>query len=228
MLEKFCIVYNFRHNSIELFIIYFFRKTCSIPYQISEPQAAATIQIAALVQEAAAAAAIPILLDEPAASPILLDEAASPPTAPTAITPPAVPAPTVPPPNKDDDLIIIEEPVECIVINDEEEDSSIREFRLTRDMLKLIETVKKYPEIYNPRMPEFKDYKHKSSRWNLIANEVNDKATKLMKCWILLMTRYEWEINKRIQCKGDGNTPIPKLSRLETEMEFLRSHIFYK
>ncbi|XP_011291047.1 uncharacterized protein LOC101894856 [Musca domestica] len=122
----------------------------------------------------------------------------------------------------DDDLILIEQPVELIVI-DEDDDAKQTEksFKVTEEMRKLIAEIKKYPELYDTTRYDYNDYSRKSLLWNSIAVQVGDKATKLMKCWILMMTRYEWEISKTPQ-----GTDVAKCqTQLQKEMEFFEPYI---
>ncbi|XP_061402605.1 uncharacterized protein LOC133338448, partial [Musca vetustissima] len=122
----------------------------------------------------------------------------------------------------DDDLILIEQPVELIVI-DEDDDAKQTEkpFKVTKEMRNLIAEIKKYPELYDTTRSDFNDYTRKSLIWNAIAVQVKDKATKLMKCWILMTTRYEWEISKTTQ----GSDVAKCQTELQKEMEFFEPYI---
>ncbi|XP_073827929.1 hybrid male rescue isoform X2 [Musca autumnalis] len=122
----------------------------------------------------------------------------------------------------DDDLILIEQPVELIVI-DEDDDArqGEKQFKVTNEMRNLIAEIKKYPELYDTTRSDFNDYTRKSVLWNSIAVQLGDKATKLMKCWILMVTRYEWEISKTPQ-----GTDVAKCqTELQKEMEFFEPYI---
>ncbi|XP_075155121.1 hybrid male rescue isoform X1 [Haematobia irritans] len=124
--------------------------------------------------------------------------------------------------NADDDLIIVEQPVELIVI-DEDDDSKHpdKEFKVTNEMRVLIAQIKKYPELYDSSRKDFNDYSRKSYLWNAIAIAIGDKATKLMKCWILIITRYEWEISR-----NQKTTDVAKFqTELQKELEFFEPYI---
>lgn len=121
----------------------------------------------------------------------------------------------------DDDLILVEQPVECIVIDeDDESNKKDKQFKVTPSMKLLIGQIKAYPELYDSELLTFKDYTRKSYVWNAIACNLSDKATKLMKSWIIMQTRYEWEISQT-------PTTHPK-SELQVELEFLKDFIVKK
>ncbi|KAM7347370.1 hybrid male rescue isoform 2-T2 [Cochliomyia hominivorax] len=125
----------------------------------------------------------------------------------------------------DDDLILVEQPVELIVIDeDDDNNKSEKQFKVSPSMKLLIAQIKAYPELYDSENLAFKDYTRKSYIWNAIACNLGDKATKLMKCWIILQTRYEWEIWQTKQ-NTDNSSPPPQPSELQVELEFLKNYI---
>lgn len=121
----------------------------------------------------------------------------------------------------DDDIILVEQPVECIVIDEDDENNKTdKQFKVTPSMKLLIAQIKAYPELYDSEHLTYKDYTRKSYIWNAIACNLNDKATKLMKCWIIMQTRYEWEISQ----SPVTNPPTD----LRVELEFLKEYILKK
>ncbi|KNC32709.1 hypothetical protein FF38_02713 [Lucilia cuprina] len=125
----------------------------------------------------------------------------------------------------DDDLILVEQPVELIVIEEDDDNNKAeKQFNVTNNMKILIQEIKKYPELYDSENLAFKDYSRKSYIWNAIAVNVSDKATKLMKCWIIMQTRYEWEL---CQAKQQSNytTKYTPSTELQVELEFLKDYI---
>uniref|UniRef100_A0A1A9X1I0 MADF domain-containing protein n=1 Tax=Glossina brevipalpis TaxID=37001 RepID=A0A1A9X1I0_9MUSC len=137
--------------------------------------------------------------------------------------------------NKDDDLILVEPPVELIVIDEDEDSCKIissttncaitsNAFILTREMKQLIEHVKAYKELYYNLSPFYGDYKRKGFIWNAIASEMGDKATKLMKLWIFIQTRYEWEISQNSPGIDTMNN-TSETSELQMLLSFLKPHI---
>ncbi|TMW44387.1 hypothetical protein DOY81_010533, partial [Sarcophaga bullata] len=122
----------------------------------------------------------------------------------------------------DEDLILIEQPVELIVIDEDDDNGkSEKQFKISDSMKKLVQQIKTYPELYDSDNVVYNDYSHRSNIWNSIAIFLGDKATKLMKCWIIMQTRYEWEIMHINNENGGDSTP----SELQKELEFLKSHI---
>ncbi|ALC48812.1 Hmr [Drosophila busckii] len=81
---------------------------------------------------------------------------------------------------------------------------------------RLIEAVRAYPQLYDTRHPDYEDYRIRGISWCDIANELSDKATKLMKTWMQLLTRYEWELN---HCQAVNRTQV------YTQLAFMESHI---
>ncbi|KAI9589438.1 hypothetical protein GQX74_007607 [Glossina fuscipes] len=137
--------------------------------------------------------------------------------------------------NKDDDLILIEQPVELIVIDEDEDSCKIissttnsaitsNTFILTKEMKQLIEHVKAYQDLYHNLSPFYADYKRKGYIWNAIASEMGDKATKLMKLWIFIQTRYEWEICQASSGIDTANG-MAETSELQMLLSFLKPHI---
>ncbi|XP_016952018.1 uncharacterized protein LOC108025861 [Drosophila biarmipes] len=112
------------------------------------------------------------------------------------------------------DVEFVEPPPVDIIDVDLEDEAA---FRCTKDQRRLIEAVQAYPQLYDSLAPGYDNTRHRGLIWGAIANELHDKATKLMKSWLNLQTRYEWELTQRPeQC---GNSELCKL------MEFLRPHV---
>nr|AAQ22449.1 RE54143p [Drosophila melanogaster] len=81
----------------------------------------------------------------------------------------------------------------------------------------LIEAVSAYPLLYDSTCTGYQNTRHRFLIWSAISNEVHDKATKLMKCWLKLQTRYEWELIHRPRHIGTS-----ELCRL---MDFMEPHV---
>ncbi|XP_037724197.1 uncharacterized protein LOC119556236 [Drosophila subpulchrella] len=114
------------------------------------------------------------------------------------------------------DVEIVEPPPVDIIDVDLEDEAGFQ-FRLTDDQRRLIEAVQAYPQLYNCLAPGYENTRHRGLIWGAIANELHDKATKLMKSWLNIQTRYEWELTQRPdKC---SNSELCKL------MEFLRPHV---
>jgi len=114
------------------------------------------------------------------------------------------------------DVEIVEPPPVDIIDVDLEDEAGFQ-FRCTEDQRRLIEAVQAYPQLYDCQVPGYENTRHRGLIWGAIANELHDKATKLMKSWLNLQTRYEWELTQRPdKC---SNSELCKL------MEFLRPHI---
>ncbi|XP_037936786.1 uncharacterized protein LOC119670558 [Teleopsis dalmanni] len=125
--------------------------------------------------------------------------------------------------NEDDDLIMLcDEPVIINLDDDDDDDSNAKVLRkafpINHDIKKLIEIIKEYPELYDTEHRYFNEFRRKGFIWTAIANEVGDKATKLMKSWIYLQTRYEWILTTQQQ-KEDNKTDLENL------LEFLKPYI---
>ncbi|KAH8345096.1 hypothetical protein KR059_004905, partial [Drosophila kikkawai] len=87
---------------------------------------------------------------------------------------------------------IVEPPPVDIIDVDLVEDAS--SFRCSSGERRLIEAVSAYSQLYDPLHIHYANYRHRGLIWSSISNELHDKATKLIKIWLKLMTRYEWEI----------------------------------
>ncbi|XP_017074513.1 uncharacterized protein LOC108110119 [Drosophila eugracilis] len=110
----------------------------------------------------------------------------------------------------------VEPPPVDVIDVDLEEDSNYK-FRCSKEHRRLIEAVQAYPQLYDSQIPGYDNTRHRGLIWGAISNELHDKATKLMKSWLKLQTRYEWELNK-------GPT-LCKTSELCQLMDFLRPHV---
>ncbi|XP_017002339.2 uncharacterized protein Hmr [Drosophila takahashii] len=115
------------------------------------------------------------------------------------------------------DVEIVEPPPVDIIDVDLEEES-LRHYRCSKDQRRLIEAVQAYPQLYDNQAPGYENTRHRGLIWGAIANELHDKATKLMKSWLKLQTRYEWELAH--QCSSSSSS-----SELCQLMHFLQPHL---
>ncbi|XP_034662323.1 uncharacterized protein LOC117897509 isoform X2 [Drosophila subobscura] len=117
-----------------------------------------------------------------------------------------------PAPAPEDDVVLVSaaQPMTIIYLDLDNES-----FRITPVKRRLIEAVRYYPQLYNASNISYNDYHHRGLIWGAISNELGDKATKLMKSWIILLTRYEWEVSRG----PDESSELMKL------MVFLIPHI---
>ncbi|KAH8415346.1 hypothetical protein KR222_004885 [Zaprionus bogoriensis] len=88
------------------------------------------------------------------------------------------------------------------------------EYKLTASQRRLVEAVRAYPQLYDSLHPGYASQRHRGLIWGAIANELREKATRLMKCWLQLQTHYEWQL-----LHGGERTS------LATELEFLAPHV---
>uniref|UniRef100_A0A6P4FTI0 Uncharacterized protein LOC108052912 n=1 Tax=Drosophila rhopaloa TaxID=1041015 RepID=A0A6P4FTI0_DRORH len=109
------------------------------------------------------------------------------------------------------------EPPPLDIIDVDLEEESAYNYRCTNEHRRLIEAVRPYPQLYDPQYPGYENSRHRGLIWGAISNELHDKATKLMKSWLKLVTRYEWELwHRPDQCSS---------SELCQLMDFLRTHV---
>ncbi|XP_046865774.1 uncharacterized protein LOC111519606 isoform X1 [Drosophila willistoni] len=73
-------------------------------------------------------------------------------------------------------------------------DEDVSKFPCINEYRRLIEAVKPYPQLYDVDHTDYNNYRHRGLIWLAISNELRDRATKLMKLWLYLQTRYEWEL----------------------------------
>ncbi|EDX17569.1 Hmr [Drosophila simulans] len=114
------------------------------------------------------------------------------------------------------DVELVEVPPVDIIDVDLEEDPTYN-YRCSKLQRRLIEAVNAYPLLYDTTYTGYQNTRHRGLIWSAISNEVHDKATKLMKCWLKLQTRYEWELIHRPR-----NIGTSELCRL---MDFMEPHI---
>ncbi|XP_032581859.1 uncharacterized protein LOC6617567 isoform X2 [Drosophila sechellia] len=114
------------------------------------------------------------------------------------------------------DVELVEVPPVDIIDVDLEEDPTYN-YRCSKLQRRLIEAVNAYPLLYDTTYTGYQNTRHRGLIWSAISNEVHDKATKLMKCWLKLQTRYEWELIHRPRHIGTS-----ELCRL---MDFMEPHI---
>ncbi|XP_017119473.1 uncharacterized protein LOC108140922 [Drosophila elegans] len=117
-------------------------------------------------------------------------------------------------------------PVDIIDVDLVEE--SVYSYRCTNDQRRLIEAVRAYPQLYDPQAPGYENTRHRGLIWGAISNELHDKATKLMKSWLKLQTRYEWELVHRPlsqSSSSSSSSSSSNSSELCQLMDFLRQHV---
>ncbi|EDV46151.1 uncharacterized protein LOC6551405 [Drosophila erecta] len=114
------------------------------------------------------------------------------------------------------DVEFVEPPAVDIIDLDLEEDATYH-YRCTREQRRLIEAVQAYPILYNAMCMGYQNRRHRGLVWGAISNELHDKATKLMKSWLTLLTRYEWELTHRPSQVGT--------SELCQRMGFMQPHV---
>ncbi|KAH8387516.1 hypothetical protein KR093_007528, partial [Drosophila rubida] len=114
----------------------------------------------------------------------------------------------------DDDEVTIVAPQPVII--DVEDIDSYDEYKLNAEQLLLIDAVRAYPQLYDVRHSSYPNHRHRGLIWGAISNELHEKATKLMKTWLQLQMRYEWELN----FYKDGEN-----SRLRQLLQFLEPHV---
>ncbi|SPP89243.1 Hypothetical predicted protein [Drosophila guanche] len=117
-----------------------------------------------------------------------------------------------PEPTPEDDVVLVNAAQPMAIIDLDLDNDT---FRITPVKRRLIEAVRYYPQLYNASNISYNDYRHRGLIWAAISNELGDKATKLMKSWIILLTRYEWEVSRG----PDESSELMKL------MVFLIPHI---
>lgn len=77
----------------------------------------------------------------------------------------------------DEDLILIEQPVELIVIDEDDDNGKSRkQFKVSEGMKKLVQQIRSYPELYDSLNIAYYDYSHRSFVWNSIATALGDKG----------------------------------------------------
>ncbi|KAH8265168.1 hypothetical protein KR044_010619, partial [Drosophila immigrans] len=113
----------------------------------------------------------------------------------------------------DDDEVTIVTPQPVIIDVDKD---IVDEYKLNAQQLRLIDAVRAYPQLYDARLVSYANHRHRGLIWGAISNELREKATKLMKSWLQLQIRYEWELS---HCKE------APLSRLRELLKFLEPHV---
>lgn len=113
----------------------------------------------------------------------------------------------------DDDVIIVNHQP-AIVIDVEE---YCDQHKISSDQQRLIDAVRAYPQLYDTQHLNYANYRHRGLIWGAISNELHEKATKLMKIWLQLTTRYEWE---SLHCNSSSSS-----SQLLKQLSFLDPHI---
>ncbi|XP_068158944.1 LOW QUALITY PROTEIN: uncharacterized protein Hmr [Drosophila tropicalis] len=120
--------------------------------------------------------------------------------------------------NDEDDLeVVVTNPANEIIDVDLMADKDVNEFQCTEEHRRLVEAVKSYPQLYDIYRPGYDNYRHRGLIWGSISNELRDKATKLMKRWLYLQTRYEWELGRTVN--GVQNSELWHL------LSFLAPHV---
>ncbi|XP_062138935.1 LOW QUALITY PROTEIN: uncharacterized protein LOC133847750 [Drosophila sulfurigaster albostrigata] len=119
--------------------------------------------------------------------------------------------------NDDDDEVTIVAPQPAIIIDVDK--VAIEYYKLNAEQLRLIDAVRAYPQLYDVRHAAYWNHRHRGLIWGAISNELHEKATKLMKSWLQLQIRYEWEL---LQQHNNNTTTRSRLSEL---LEFLEPHV---
>lgn len=88
------------------------------------------------------------------------------------------------------------------------------QFEISAAQQHLIEAVRAYPQLYDISHPSYTNYGHRGIIWAAISNELQQQATKLMKKWLQMQIRYEWELMHNVS-----------KSKLRTELGFLDEHL---
>ncbi|KAL7744418.1 hypothetical protein ACLKA6_001801 [Drosophila palustris] len=112
----------------------------------------------------------------------------------------------------DDDVTIVATPPADIIDLDVD---FYDQYKITPEQQRLIDAVQPYSQLYDPQHPDYTNYRHRGLIWGAISNELREKATKLMKIWLQLQTRYEWELTYE---KDDR-------SQLKEQLRFLEPHV---
>lgn len=117
----------------------------------------------------------------------------------------------------DDDVTIVNTQPPIIDVDAEYSDH----YNINLLQQRLIDAVRAYPQLYDTKHGDYEDYYHRGLIWSAICNELNEKGTKLMKIWLHLQTRYEWELlhSSNSDRIGSGS------SQLLTQLKFLEPHI---
>ncbi|XP_017870819.1 PREDICTED: uncharacterized protein LOC108619042 [Drosophila arizonae] len=113
-----------------------------------------------------------------------------------------------------DDVTIVNTQPPIIDVDAEYSD----QYNISPDQQRLIEAVRAYPQLYDTEHDDYENYHHRGLIWSAISNELREKATKLMKIWLHLQTRYEWELLQANNSSSDS-------SHLLTQLNFLEPHI---
>ncbi|XP_032588153.2 uncharacterized protein LOC6584097 [Drosophila mojavensis] len=114
-----------------------------------------------------------------------------------------------------DDVTIVNTQPPIIDVDAEYSD----QYNISPDQQRLIEAVRAYPQLYDTEHDDYENYHHRGLIWSAISNELREKATKLMKIWLHLQTRYEWELLQ------SNNSSSSDRSQLLTQLNFLEPHI---
>ncbi|TDG40579.1 hypothetical protein AWZ03_012999 [Drosophila navojoa] len=118
----------------------------------------------------------------------------------------------------DDDVTIVNIQPTIIDVDAEYSDH----YKISPDQQRLIDAVRAYPQLYDTDHDHYENYHHRGLIWSAISNELREKATKLMKIWLHLHTRYEWEL---LHSNNNNNSNSSDSSQLLTQLNFLEPHI---
>lgn len=118
------------------------------------------------------------------------------------------------PEDNDDVTILPPQPAAIIDVDADYAEEQQQQFKLSAEQERLIEAVQPYPHLYDSQHPSYANYRHRGLIWVAISNELHAQATKLIKVWLQLQTRYEWQILH-------GGTLCPAL-------QFLAPHVLQK
>ncbi|XP_041452304.1 uncharacterized protein LOC121405530 [Drosophila obscura] len=115
-------------------------------------------------------------------------------------------------PETADDVVLVDTPSPQLVASSALDGNT---FRITPDVRLLIDAVRSYPHLYDRSHPSFNDYRHRGVIWVGISNELREMTTELIRSWLTLQTRYEWEVNQAPH----------ESSELKVLMIFLKPHM---
>lgn len=119
-------------------------------------------------------------------------------------------------PEDNDDVAILPPPPAAIIdVDADYAEEQLQQFKLSGEEERLIEALQPYPQLYDSQHPNYDNYRHRGLIWVAISNELQEQATKLMKIWLQLQTRYEWQL------MHGGGTHCPAL-------KFLAPHVRQK
>ncbi|XP_023018562.2 uncharacterized protein [Leptinotarsa decemlineata] len=89
----------------------------------------------------------------------------------------------------------------------------------------LIELVRKYEVLYNPKCKEYKDHLIRTTAWEEIAQKLNEPVEKCKDNWTKLRNAYASAIKRRKNKKSEQAASQVIAWKYEEQMNFLRPHM---